>query len=192
MFASQQMMNLISTATLVKVASITNKGENKAVGTMSVTPLINMLDGAGRAFKHGNVNNVIYCRMQGGKNAIILDPKVGDIGLVVFADRDISAVKKNKAQSNPGSGRRNDMADGIYVMTVLGDSPENSVRFTDEGDIFVTVGADNPSALVVTKDYVQMKKKGQPDLHFTVDIKNGQLLVGMDVVVAPDPNQGQP
>lgn len=185
-FAAQQMMNLISTATLCKVDSITNKGEVSAVGTMSCTPLVNMLDGIGKSFKHGSVNKIIYCRLQGGKNAVILDPKVGDIGLVVFCDRDISAVKQAKKQANPGSGRRNDFADGVWVMTVLADAPETYVRFTDDNKVIIN--AKDKGEFVCTDKYVQMKKKGDPNLHVTVDIAGGQLLAGMDFVIAPDPN----
>lgn len=155
-FAAKQLMNIMSTATLVQVKSITNKGEVKEAGTMSVLPLVNMLDGRGTAFKHGPVNNIIYLRMQGGNKAIILDPKPGDIGLVVFADRDISSVKKSKKQSNPGSGRRYDMADGVYIMTVLAAKPDCYLRFTDDSQIIASPD-DKNTFLTLTKDKVTIQ-----------------------------------
>ena len=43
-------------------------------------PLVNMLDGAGDATEHGTIFGLHYTRLQGGANAIILDPQVDDIG----------------------------------------------------------------------------------------------------------------
>lgn len=182
-FAAQQLMNLISTATLCKVDSITNKGEVKAIGTMSCTPLVNMLDGVGRSFKHGSINKIIYCRMQGGKNAVILDPKVGDIGLVVFCDRDISAVKQAKKQANPGSGRRNDFADGVWVMTVIADAPENYLEFKDSGTIVGKTKKGATLCLSNSQNAAQIKFQG---LHVTCTDQD--ILVGKAPVVAIDPN----
>lgn len=186
-FLVSQMMRLISTATIVRVEKITNTGDVSAVGTMDVTPLVNMLDGRGVAYKHGTIKSIIYSRLQGGKNAVILDPKVGDLGVAVFADRDTSSVRKNKKQSNPGSGRRFDMADGIWVMTVLGDAPTSYIQFTDDGKIRGSVGQNNPCEYIVASDHVQIKKRGDLSLHLTIDAKGGQILAGQSLVIAPDP-----
>lgn len=155
-FLINQATRLISTATLVKVESVTTTGQIGPTGMLDVTPLVNLIDGRNNATKHGVVHNLIYSRMQGGNKAIILDPKVGDIGLAVFADRDISAVKKNKAQSPPGSRRRFDMADGIYVMTVLGGAPTCYIEFTDDDQIIVS--PDNGVTEVkIKKNYIRLK-----------------------------------
>lgn len=132
-FLIEQILGLVRTASLVQVKSVTNSGGVSPVGTMSVLPLVNLLDGQGKSSSHGNINNVIYARLQGGANAIILDPQVGDIGIAVFADRDISSVKANKARANPGSWRCFDMADAVYLMTVLGASPTQYVQFSSTG-----------------------------------------------------------
>lgn len=134
-FFWKQQLNLCETATLVQVTKITeaNDGSVEPIGFLSALPLVNMLDGAGKAFKHVAVQNLCYSRLQSGTKAVIMDPKVGDIGVAVFASRDISSVKKNKAQANPGSRRRFDMADGIFLFTVLGAKPTSWLRFYDEG-----------------------------------------------------------
>jgi hypothetical protein len=71
---------------------------------------------------------------------VIIDPKVGDIGLCIFADRDISSVKANvaalrggKGSVTPGSGRRFDMADGLYVGGLLNGVPTQYVQFSASG-----------------------------------------------------------
>lgn len=186
-FAAQQMMNLMSTATLCRVDSITNKGDLSPIGTMSCTPLVNMLDGRGQPFKHGSVNKIIYCRLQGGKSAVILDPKVGDIGLVVFCDRDTSAVRKTRSQSNPGSARRNDFADGVWVMTVLADTPDTShLRFKDDGTI---VAAFGKFMAVIAQSYIQVKMDGGNHITITKD----DISTSKDPstwTIEPDPHPG--
>jgi hypothetical protein len=132
-FLVQQILGSVRTATLVQIKAVSNTDTVSPVGTVDVLPLVNMMDGLNNASKHITVYGLPYFRLQGGKNAIIVDPQVGDIGIAVFADRDISAVKANKKQSNPGSGRRFDMADGIYIGGVLNAAPTQYVQFTIDG-----------------------------------------------------------
>lgn len=129
-FLIQSILARISTATLVQVKAVTNDGNVAPVGFVDVLPLVNQVDGLNNATQHGVVYGIPYFRLQGGQNAIILDPQVDDIGIVIFADRDISSVKANKAQSNPGSRRRFDMADGLYIGGVLNGQPTQYVRFS--------------------------------------------------------------
>ena len=132
-FVVQQALRLISTATLVSVKNVTNKGEVSPVGFVDVLPLINQLDGDGKATPHTTLFHIPYFRVQGGGDAIICDPKVGDIGLAVFADRDISSVKANKARSNPGSFRRFSMSDGLYLGGYINGTPNQYLRFRSDG-----------------------------------------------------------
>src|ERR1700751_1341202 len=111
----QSLMSGVATATLVKVQGVTNAGGVSPVGFVDIQPMVNQVDGIGTAVPHGTIFKCPYQRIQGGANAIILDPQVGDIGVAVFADRDISSATTNKAPSNPGSERRFDMADGLYL-----------------------------------------------------------------------------
>jgi phage baseplate assembly protein gpV len=71
--------------------------------------------------------------MQGGTSAVILDPQAGDIGVAVFASRDISKVKSTKAQANPGSYRQYDFADGMYLGGMLNGVPLQYIRFGSTG-----------------------------------------------------------
>lgn len=146
-FIIQQALARVRTTVLVKVVSVTNDGELSPVGFVDAQPLVNMLDGAGQAQQHGILLNLVYFRLQGGTNAIIIDPKVGDIGYTVIADRDISAVKSSKAQANPGSFRRFDLADGIYCGGILNGVPEQYVQMNSEG---VKIADKNGNSIAMT------------------------------------------
>ena len=141
------------TCTIVKVVKVTTKGEVGPIGRVNVLPMVNMVDGVGQTVKHGNIHNLPFMRMQGGKKAVIMDPKDGDIGVVVFADRDISAVKTSKKQSAPGSGRRYNMADGIYISSVLSEKPTCYIRFTDDDKVIVSPD-DGKTVLTIEKDKI--------------------------------------
>jgi hypothetical protein len=174
------------TCTIVQVKKVTTKGEVAAIGRVDVLPLVQMIDGIQRTVDHVTVFNLPYVRLLGGKNAIILDPKVDDIGLVVSADRDISGVKKSKKVSPPGSQRRYNIADGMFIGSVLADKPESYVQFMDDGTIlispdksqtYVQVKKDEislkhvPSAIAVyiTPNRIDLGKKNAPHAVVTVD-----------------------
>lgn len=133
-FLVEQMLALTRIATIVQIKKCTNSGGVSPVGFVDVTPLVNMMDGLGQGSEHGVIYNLPYSRLQGGKNAIICDPVVGDIGMALIADRDISLVKKTKKRSLPGSRRRNDLADGVYLFGILNAVPTQYVRFLLDGD----------------------------------------------------------
>ena len=127
------MLTRVRTATLVKVMAVTNTGGLSEVGFVDILPLVNQVDGAGKAIPHGTIFRCPYLRVQGGANAVIIDPEPGDIGIAVFADRDISSATANKGKANPGSNRRFSMADGLYLGGVLNGTPSQYVRFSSSG-----------------------------------------------------------
>lgn len=138
-FQIAQALRAISTATICKVVKCSSAGQVGPIGTLSALPMVDLVDGLMQASQHVNVLNLPYMRMQAGSKAIIMDPKAGDLGLVVFADRDISAVKKEKKQTSPGSKRRFNMADGMYVGTVLSiGNPSSYIQFEDDGSIKIS------------------------------------------------------
>lgn len=155
MFLISQALARLSTSTLVRVVAVTNAGGVAPVGFVDVQPLVNQLDGAGNAVPHAVLHNLPYFRLQGGTDAIILDPKVGDIGIAVFASRDISAVKASKAQANPGSWRTHDMADGLYFGGLLNGAPVQYVQFTEGG-----INVVSPSKVEVIAPTVAVTASG--------------------------------
>jgi len=139
-FVFQQLLSKVRTALLVKIISCSNDGGVIPVGTVSVQPLVNQVDGYGNAVPHGTVFNLPYWRMQGGTSAVIIDPVAGDVGLAVFCDRDISSVVANRAQtdcngipgpcpSNPGSARTFSMSDGCYIGGYINQTPVQYIQF---------------------------------------------------------------
>ena len=140
-FVFQQLAQKMQTITLVKVVAVRNAGGVEPVGSVDVQPLIFQMTGDRQSVPHGTIFDVPYFRIQGGTDAVILDPKVGDIGLCAFASRDISSLKANPAQaasSNPAgvppaSFRMFDWADGLYLGGYLNGTPEQWVRFSASG-----------------------------------------------------------
>ena len=132
-FVITQLLNKRNYTTLVQVMAVRSAGEVAPVGFVDVQIMLNQIDAAGNSMPHGIVNNVPYFRLQGGANAVIIDPQVGDIGMATFADRDISSVKATRAISNPGSKRRADIADGLYTGGFLNAAPLQYIRFTTAG-----------------------------------------------------------
>ncbi|WFU09104.1 Gp138 family membrane-puncturing spike protein [Rhizobium sp. CB3090] len=123
------------TAVPVAVRSVSGGGVG-AAPTVSVQPLVDMSNGFNSTTRHGVINNIPVARTQGGTNAIICDPKAGDIGIMVVADRDISAFKANKgSQSNPGSRRMGNLADGVYIggQIINPAVPDQYIQFTETG-----------------------------------------------------------
>lgn len=128
-FIVNQILSKIQTVTLVKIVSCTNEGGIAPVGFVDVMPLVNQIDGNGNNYQHGTIFNVPYCRIQGGTNAIIIDPVVGDIGMCGFANRDISTVKVSKKNSPPASMRKFSYSDALYFGGCLNGTPENYIQF---------------------------------------------------------------
>lgn len=132
-FLVQQALSKMQTATLVRIENCTNSGELSPVGFVDVTPLVNQVDGNGNPTPHVTIYNIPYFRLQGGANAIIIDPQKGDIGVCVFASRDISKVKSTKKQANPGSFRQYSFSDGMYLGGMLNGTPTQYVQFSAAG-----------------------------------------------------------
>ena len=128
----QHMMGKAYTITLVMVEAV-ESGAEGPVGFVDVKPMVHMLDGAGNIHELGTQYHVPYFRLQGGSNAVIIDPQVGDIGICAFASRDISAVKRNKKASAPSSRRQFDCSDGLYIGGVLNGAPSQFIHFMSNG-----------------------------------------------------------
>ena len=115
-FLVWQILRTIAGARLVEVKAVTNAGSVSPVGFVDVLPLVNQLDGSDNAMPHGVIHNLPYFRLQGGANAVIIDPQVGDIGVAIVEDRDISSVKANRGPANPGSKRIFDIGTAERIL----------------------------------------------------------------------------
>ncbi len=154
------MLSRIATVSVVQVMAVTTTGTVAAPGFVDVSILVNLIDGAGNATQHKSIFQCPYVRIQGGANAVIMDPEVGDIGIALFASRDISSVVSNAVanqatpgarpmNANPGSRRILDYADGIYLGGILNGLPTQYVQFSDSGIKIVSPTAIEFDALDV-------------------------------------------
>ncbi|MHB8803583.1 MAG: hypothetical protein ACYC5U_12690, partial [Rhodocyclaceae bacterium] len=74
-----------------------------------------------------------------------------DIGVAVFASRDISQVKTTKKQGNPGSHRQYSFADGMYLGGMLNGTPTQYIQFSTAG-----IRIHSPTAVVLEAPDVQI------------------------------------
>jgi hypothetical protein len=132
-FIIQQALAKMQTSTIVRVDSCTNAGGLSPVGFVDVTPLVNQVDSQGNPMPLVTIHGLPYSRIQGGANAIIIDPAPGDLGIALFASRDISNVKRAKAQANPGSHRQYNFSDGMYIGGLLNGTPTQFIQFNGSG-----------------------------------------------------------
>ena len=87
LFAIEAVLSKLNTVTLVKVVSCTNSGGLSPVGFVDVQPMVHQMTGDRKPITHGVIHNVPYFRIQGGANAVIIDPQKGDIGMCAFDHR---------------------------------------------------------------------------------------------------------
>ncbi len=167
-FIINQAIGRLNTVTLVTVTGITPGGTGP-VGFVNVQPLVNQVDGAGNPTPHGIIYNIPYLRYQGGTNAIIMDPVVGDNGIALFCSRDISTVKRTKAAANPGSSRRYDWADGLYIGGLLNAAPQQYIQFTTSGITITT-----PQTLTINAQTVNINA----NVNTTGTLNNNNHAVG--------------
>lgn len=165
-FIINSVLSGVQTASLVKVLACSNDGGVSPVGIVDVQVLTNLQTAGGAAVAHPTIYSLPYFRIQGGANAVILDPQPGDIGAAVFCSRDISSVvaanlgTDDALTASPGSMRRFDWSDGLYFGGMLNGVPTQYVQFTDAGITVVsptkvTVQAPEVDVVATTKASVQ-------------------------------------
>ncbi|CDL86943.1 hypothetical protein [Xenorhabdus cabanillasii] len=132
----------MGTVTICKVLKV-HGGGVAPVGYVDILPLVQQVDGAGNIYQTATVYNVPYFRYQGGANAVILDPKAGDLGFCFTASRDISKVKRMRGSAPPGSKRKYDIADSLYIGGLLNGAPSQFVHFLESGINVVSTGEIN-------------------------------------------------
>lgn len=165
-FIVEQILNKSATMTLVRVMAV-------AGDLLDVQPMVSQLDGAGNAIDHGTIHNVPFLRLQAGASAVRLDPVVGDIGLAVFAHSDLSSVKATKAEAPPGSRRRFDWADAVYIGGVLNAEPTQYITLGPGGIRIQSLAGQ--SVRVTSNVALEVVGPVTTDTEYRVD---GQRVVG--------------
>lgn len=136
-FTIRQHVHRVRTMIPVKVVSVSADGNS-----VDVQPLVNQVDGVGKKTPHGTVFSISVHHFQGGNGQFKVTPVVGDMGMIMCSDRDISSVLKAKGPANPGSNRTHDMADAVYMggFGNINGTPTNSMVWGPNG-LTITVGS---------------------------------------------------
>ena len=115
-FVIKRALSKLKTSTLVTVDPNWVAPTGVApVGFVNVIPMVGQVDGSGKVWPATTIFGVPYLRIQGGANAVIVDPQPNDIGFICTADSDISSAKATGAAAGPASKRKFDLSDAIYV-----------------------------------------------------------------------------
>lgn len=154
-FVITQLLANMRTSTLVQVIAVDAPTGVNPVGFVDVQCMVNQITGGNTAVAHDTIYSLPYIRIQGGQNAVIVDPEIGDIGLACFADSDISSVKASRAIANPGSFRKFDLADGVFIGGWSSKTPVRYLKIDDngitvEGDQQVTIHGMNVTTNATT------------------------------------------
>ncbi|MEY0016030.1 phage baseplate protein [Providencia rettgeri] len=150
-FIINSLIGRVGTVTICRIVKVKGGGVNP-VGFVDIVPMVLQVDGAGNAFDNATVFNVPYFRYQGGSNAVILDPKVGDIGICLISSRDISKIKRTKKDATPDTKRQYDIADSLYIGGILNGTPSQYIHFLDSGINVVATGEINMKGSKVILD----------------------------------------
>lgn len=134
-YVVRAMVDRVVTIEPVEVVTVTPVGVGSMIGgIVSVLPLVMQVDGGLNAYPHGVVPNLIYLRLQAGGSGIVLDPVVNDNGLALICGRDTTNVRQTGAQAPPGTRRRFDWADGVYLGGVLNGALTQYLQFITGGE----------------------------------------------------------
>ncbi|WP_277966732.1 phage baseplate assembly protein [Pantoea trifolii] len=140
---------------------------------VNLTPLVLGFSGEGTPIENSQVFNIPVWRLQRGSSALIMDPVVDDIGLMLCCDRDTSRVRETKKEDMPGSSRTHNEADGVYLGGMLNASPMQYVRFADDGISIVS-----PLVVTVESPTVEINASTSVTLNSSNIVLNGPVSQG--------------
>lgn len=127
----------------------------------TVRPLLAHFDTTGQKIPitaADNISNIPIVQPFGGNGQIKFEPSVGDKGLLIACNWDISAYKKTHAQTTVASSRQFNWSDGFFLPVDFSAAPvgtliqngASSVQL-DKNEINISTGTTNLSSdLVIT------------------------------------------
>ncbi len=175
MYIINNLIANIHTMMPVKILSVTVPPDSLApIGRCEVLPLVQQIDGSNNVYPMGKIVNVPYLRVQGGSNAIVIDPQVGDVGLCGFCERDISIVKRTGELSAPDTRRKYDINSAVYMFTMMSGTPTQYIHFKSSGIDIKTTGDLNINGLIIKADGTLVTKDGDTvDKHSHGGVQSG-------------------
>lgn len=139
LFIITKLLRQLHTADLVQVLAVYPTAGK--VGFVDVQPLVLDQDTNGYVIAQTPIYKIPYFQLQGGNSAIILAPVVGDIGLAIFAERDITNVVQTQKAGAAPTDRTFNTADGLYIGGVLNKDPTQWIKFNPAGGIDISSSA---------------------------------------------------
>lgn len=140
---------LLNSNYFIRLATVTAVRGAAPNLVVDVLPLVADVRSSDRTIIQGSqIYSIPVWRLQRGGSAIIMDPVVGDIGLIAISDVDISVARSARKESVPGSLRTHSQSDAIYFGGVLNGQPTQFIEFTD-GAINIT--SPNPVNITCSK-----------------------------------------
>lgn len=176
-FVRSIIRNSISTAIPVVVTEVTRNGASGRAEYVSAMPLITQTDADGNAIEAVPIPKLPFFRLQHGTAAIVCDPVIGDVGLAVFAQSDVSNNNGSITPAPPATFRCFDMSDGFYLGGFFGKKPETFIHIEQSGEINITCKNANINASKVSI------KASSTEITSTTKI-NGTLTVMGDVTAS--------
>lgn len=125
----------VNTAMPCKVVAI-GKQEQRGVnivGFVDIQLMIEQTNGQKKGNETAIICNVPYIRIQGGTNAVIIDPEINDLGVAIFASRDITNFKEARRQTPPATWRKFSISDAIYIGGIRNQKPVQYIHFRNDG-----------------------------------------------------------
>lgn len=135
-----QLIRKIKTVDLVKVLAVYPTAGT--VGFVDVQALVQQQATNGVVIDNVPIYRLPYLRLQGGKSALIIDPAVDDLGVAMFAQRDITTAIATRAEGPAPTNRAYDAGDGLYLGGFLNQDATQWLRF------FPTDGAELKTLLL--------------------------------------------
>ena len=171
----------VNTAIPVVVTAVERNGDGSGAGYLSALPLIMQRSAKGESLPNTIIPKLPYFRYQHGTAAFICDPKVGDIGLAVFAQADSSNVNGDNYEKPPASFRRFDMSDGFYIGGFYGEKPDTFVQVEDSGSITIKATEDltvDAPSIAVSCDTLEINAETKITLNAPLIELNGAISGG--------------
>lgn len=187
--------NRVNTVDIVRVVAVSIE-----LGTVDVLPIIKNVNPDKEPIMEVPIYGIRYIRWQSGTNAIKIDPKIGDVGIILTCKKDISSVSVglvgNNSKYNPASS--------IYLGGIFGlnlpatqfvEFGENTINITGTGTITIeapTVEVKTTTAKVtatttdvtstttnITSETINLGGEGGKKVALDGDVvKNGNTVVG--------------
>ena len=125
----------VNTAMPCKVVAIEKQEQRgvNIVGFVDIQLMIEQTNGQKKGNETAIVCNVPYIRIQGGTNAVIIDPEINDLGVAIFSSRDITNFKEARRQTPPATWRKFSISDAIYIGGIRNQKPVQYIHFRNDG-----------------------------------------------------------